>query len=1386
MAGLLAHVDSDNARFPLEEIRFGVILNGGASLAVWMGGTVVELDRLTKAGHRATPVTEQRGAAKVYAALLALAGSTARADVITGTSAGGINGAALALAQVNPDAPLGMLRDIWVDQGRIESLMRQPFRGAPTSLLQGDEFFLPQLNNALSMLAKPSDTWREPALAPIDLSITTTVLNGNQRLTVDSMGQWLPQTIHGARFHWQRLPTTSSAGDPFSAAAIERTTHRLALASRSTASFPIAFEPSFVPVRSPLHAEPAAGSALSDQQRLRPDMAGVVADWSDDNQSRNRSRFAVDGGLLANTPTRPALEAVEAMPASGPVRRVMLLVFPHAKAPGPDQADEQDTPPTLAATVGGMMSALTAQGNRTFVDELDEHNKRAAGRRGTRGDVLRSVGESGDNPSDELESLGASLYPHYRRLRRWRAARDLARRAVERPLVEGGPATALPDGWNYERVRRAAENAQDEWQRTWGRPSPYYPDRMPRLGDPEPVVGWRWGVTTGLGVAEAGADLLRRLIWVTTGDDYDLVLAARTTISTTMAKLREARRDTDEIWSTPELASLQPNESYWSLRLASYEYLMGEPTDTTRLTHAIGRVAHTEAVVRGGADPEVVAELETELTATLTRLLVPEPERSAEAGEQVRRYAAGVVTALQPVLPVLMRHCAAHDAAASAREDTDLHHWRDVLAPGGRVLTDAELLTRLLQIEIAATTLGDEVSTGATLPVEVAQLSAQTANAFVQYSRSADDKLGGMSVQRFSGFLKRSWRVNDWTWGRVDAASYLCRIVLQPARVRRAAELSGYLSAETSTATAAAQATVAEIMEQLFPEELLGDPRIRDLERRAVGELTPVLDSTKPTEDLDAAMPALADLFAWALHLDIVPSELPALAGAVRADGVEGANARSYGEVFVKEHELLLTRLDRHIRGESPELSPQDRIAALAAFDRAGIGREPLNQEGASDQMIRTATTAAAVAATVADSEQSGLTAAKPVTRALRGVMLLPFWVVTGLTGKGMLARSFSVLALAIGAVFLSLALLGALPAGMSGPAAAVGASAVLAAFAIGALRSGTMLHGLVLLTPIVPLIVFAVDLARTEDGQEAAAAARGVSTLLIVIALAIALMVLGSLPATTGSVFAALDRLADGQHIPRIENASGTTRGFLQAGRRILGLLMTAAGLAFQVGLIIAVVALVTWIARTGWESIAARASSINGWLIAAAALALVLIGGGIAWTQGRQLQVLRRQRADLEKWEYQPVAHPAGASAGWAVLYGAGYLVLAAVLSTRDSWLDLIWVRALIAISVVLGVLLILVVPLWVPIRALLRITDREVARALSMPPPQPAPADGDDPAAATTAARAATASDLVARGVAYRAFVSATDGEPPTLARPLGVRLHNRIRTKRERLQ
>ena len=104
-------------------------------------------------------------------------------------------------------------------------------------------------------------------------------------------------------------------------------------------------------------------------------------------------------------------------------------------------------------------------------------------------------------------------------------------------------------------------------------------------------------------------------------------------------------------------------------------------------------------------------------------------------------------------------------------------------------------------------------------------------------------------------------------------------------------------------------------------------------------------------------------------------------------------------------------------------------MAALSAFDRAGIGREPWNQEASSDLIIRSATTAAAVAATVVDSDRSGLAPIKPVTRLLRGVMLLPYWTVTGLTSRAMLARTLALLALCRSvATLLALALFGVLP----------------------------------------------------------------------------------------------------------------------------------------------------------------------------------------------------------------------------------------------------------------------------------------------------------------------------------------------------------------------
>src|SRR4029450_5268219 len=77
--------------FDKQDIRLAVVMNGGVSLAIWISGVTLELRHL--AHHPDAPVDPW----PEYREVLGLLHATARIDVIAGTSAGGLNGAFLAL-----------------------------------------------------------------------------------------------------------------------------------------------------------------------------------------------------------------------------------------------------------------------------------------------------------------------------------------------------------------------------------------------------------------------------------------------------------------------------------------------------------------------------------------------------------------------------------------------------------------------------------------------------------------------------------------------------------------------------------------------------------------------------------------------------------------------------------------------------------------------------------------------------------------------------------------------------------------------------------------------------------------------------------------------------------------------------------------------------------------------------------------------------------------------------------------------------------------------------------------------------------------------------------------------------------------------------------------
>jgi patatin-related protein len=1194
------------AEVPQEQIRFAVVLNGGVSLAVWMGGVVLELDRLTRQGT-------------TYQHLLQMVGCTARADVITGTSAGGINGAALAMSQVSHNADLTRLRDLWAEQGRMEQLLRTPFQGQPVSLLRGDEFFLPRLQEMLDRLTTDfSPTKAEDR--PVDLRITTTLLGGVPKVSYDDLGQALVQVADQGSFSFRRdaydwaIPSDETTGrDDFAPADLPRRVLQMALAARSSASFPIAFEPSFIPVN---------GQGTPS----KPDM-GDVASWAKHSDA-DRSRFAVDGGVLVNTPTREALEAIDRMPANGPVRRVMLLVFPHAEPEGAEPAAHvRREVPSTVSTALKVQGAWAGQGGRTYVEKIEEHNRAAASRRGGRSSLLERLAgglanhhKAPTTVAEKAYELANTLYEHYEDVRIRLAARDITTRQF---AVLGSNAA----NWSFERVRAAAESAQREWRKKYGT-LPYVPSR--HLPGTLAATGWRWGVTMADSLASSALDLLKRMVWVVP-DTHEgplrgacgLVAESRTRLHRVRARLRQLREQVDITWTGANSETL--DQAYWMERLGVYDQRM-----------TFGEVGSIGADVR-----ECVVEI---------GLLVDEAQKILALIDDTDRLELGGLAPWQALLTTEL----------TPRE-----------ARAGLVSGPEVWLSRLMALEISTTCLTDDARGGVDQAVELVQISLQTRNAFATRSITADDKAGGASLSRFSGFLKRSWRVNDWIWGRLDGATMLCKVIFDPQRLRRmdlltASEAEG--RADKGRARQRAHDQVDDLVDELFGGPT---PELAHAIAAAKKELAGIYAEETGEGDLPPTAGALAELAAWGLHVRIITEELPALRAAILADRNDGSDPRSRGELFLEEQETLLLRLDQPVDFETESTRARSvaiGLQALRAFDEAGIGREPISQEAGSDQMIRTAATAAAVAVTVVDSRNFGIAALKPVTRVVRGAALLPYWTITGLTRGGRVAQFLASLGFAIGGALLVLALFNLLPSWAVGPAAALGGSTLMAAFGYAALRSGTLLHGLVLLSPVIPLGAVAID--RTRAALNSGATGEDASTGMVAVSgvalLVLALLVIGSLPAPIRTPFAVLK----------------DWRTYKRIGKVLWRL---------------AAVAAIGWAAWAVIRYELYDADWLTAPVIVVCAVAAVAVGAVCATTGGRSLQ---RWRARNGEWVTENAETPAAATAGWAVVYGAGFLFVAVVLMLGvprfTGW------ESVLATSLVFGLVLVLVTSWWVPMRA------------------------------------------------------------------------------------
>ena len=316
------------------EVRFALVLYGGASLAVYIHGVTQEFFHLVRS--TAVEETELTGTERVYRKLASAPDGTLRTrflvDIASGTSAGGINAIFLGKAFANGQT-LDQTGKLWLDQADAQALLNTGKQ--PRSLLSS-EAMQSRLLDALAGMGPGTGTALQPEM---DVFVTATDIQGLElplKLADKTVFEKRHKNVFHLRFGEDENHFAQEC-DPF-----------LAFAARATSAFPFAFEPACL------------GAGVPGCERFFPDYGGV-ADYS-------RRAFG-DGGYLDNKPFTHAIQALSRRSSDLPVSRKLVYIEPSPDEP--DQRGNADAAPPPDFLRNSLDALTTLPRQETIREDLE-------------------------------------------------------------------------------------------------------------------------------------------------------------------------------------------------------------------------------------------------------------------------------------------------------------------------------------------------------------------------------------------------------------------------------------------------------------------------------------------------------------------------------------------------------------------------------------------------------------------------------------------------------------------------------------------------------------------------------------------------------------------------------------------------------------------------------------------------------------------------------------------------------------------------------------------------------------------------------------------------------------------------------------------------------
>ena len=351
-----------------KELRLALICYGGVSLAIYMHGVTREIWHILRASRSFHDSTSPgAGSEAVYHDLMAdiarSSGTKLRvlADIVAGSSAGGINGIFLSQAIVTGQS-LEPLTDMWLEKGDVDTLLDPDARplsrfskfwatpiawailrrkGGAVERTVSEEvrdevasklsrfvrarWFAPPFGGRVlstllfdaldAMAASPTGPKLLPTGQPLDLFVTVTDFNGHDQILRLNSPPQVTESEHRITIDFSTRGRSDLADLP-----------ELVFAARATASFPGAFPPFSARELDKLLAARNVEWKGRDAflRRILPQQFAVGA---------AEDTMLIDGSVLANAPFNQAIGALRNRPARREVDRRFVYIDPKPGRP---------------------------------------------------------------------------------------------------------------------------------------------------------------------------------------------------------------------------------------------------------------------------------------------------------------------------------------------------------------------------------------------------------------------------------------------------------------------------------------------------------------------------------------------------------------------------------------------------------------------------------------------------------------------------------------------------------------------------------------------------------------------------------------------------------------------------------------------------------------------------------------------------------------------------------------------------------------------------------------------------------------------------------------------------------------------------------------------